>query len=308
MLPYRSLLFVPGHKESWVDKGVAAGAHALILDLEDAVPEGDKEFARRATAASVRRLAEQTAVGAVVRVNALETSHFGADLEAVVQPGLTAILVPKVYTAQDIVMFDGLLRHFELRAGMAVGTVGVIPSFETAQGLVNADTIASAPRVVSLMAAAAKDADISREVGFTWSPEGLETLYLRSRVVLAGRGAGVQHIVLGLWQDVHDLGGLRAFAEANRALGFGGQVVIHPSHVPIVNEVYSLTLKELERYAGMVAAYEAAAADGHGAVMFEGEHIDLAHVQNARHVLRLHAREIVSHSANSVGSTTEGTN
>jgi citrate lyase subunit beta / citryl-CoA lyase len=94
--------------------------------------------------------------------------------------------------------------------------------------------------------------------------------------------------VLGLWQDLKDLDGLRAFAAANHALGFGGQVVIHPSHVPVVNDAYSLPEKELERYAAMVAAYEDAAESGHGAVMFEGEHIDLAHAQNARAVLDAH--------------------
>lgn len=289
MLPYRSLLFVPGHKHSWVDKGVAAGAHALILDLEDAVPETDKDPARRVTRESVERLGRDTNVGVVVRINALDTPHFGADLEAVVRPGLTAVLLPKVYTDTDVHVLDGLLRHFELKAGMQIGTVGVIPSFETARALVNVNAIAGAPRVCSLMAAAAKDADISREVGFTWSPEGLETLYLRSQVVLAARAAGVRHVVLGLWQDLRDLDGLRAFATANHALGFGGQVVIHPSHVPVVNDAYSLTQKELERYAAMVAAYEAAADAGHGAVMFDGEHIDLAHAQNARQVLEADA-------------------
>lgn len=288
MFPYRSLLFVPGHKESWVDKGVASGAHALILDLEDAVPEVDKNLAREVTASSVDRLGKETSVCVLVRVNALDTAHFGADLEAVVRPGLTAVLIPKVYDVEDVIAFDALVRHFEIAAGMEVGTVGLIPSFETAKALVNVDRIAAGPRVVSLMAAAAKDADISREVGFTWTPAGDETLYLRSRVVLAARAAGLRHVVLGLWQSIRDLEGLRAFAESNHRLGFGGQVIIHPSHAPIVNEAYSLPAEVLARYAAMVKAYEDGAAEGHGAVMFDGEHIDLAHVQNARQILESH--------------------
>ncbi|QSR28798.1 CoA ester lyase [Nocardioides aromaticivorans] len=291
MFPYRSLLFVPGHKESWVDKGVASGAHALILDLEDAVPEGDKALAREVTAASVDRLGKESNVGVVVRVNALDTPHFGADLEAVVRPGLTAVLVPKVYDVKDLVAFDALVRHFEIAAGMPVGTVGLVPSFETAKALQNVEQIAAGPRVVSLMAAAAKDADISREVGFTWTPGGEETLYLRSRVVLAARAAGLRHVVLGLWQDLHNLDGLREFAEANHRLGFGGQVIIHPSHAPVVNEAYSLSDAVLSRYAAMVKAYEDGAAAGHGAVMFDGEHIDLAHAENARQILQFHTNQ-----------------
>ena len=288
MLPYRSLLFVPGQKASWVDKAVSSGAHAVILDLEDAVPEAEKHSAREVTANSVHRLGQESNVGVVVRVNALETPHFGADLEAVVRPGLSALLLPKIYSAADVVAFDALVRHFEIAAGMPVGGVGLIPSLETAKSLVNIESIALAPRVVSLMAAAAKDADISREVGFRWTPSGMETLHLRSRVVLAARAAGLTHIVLGLWQNIQDLEGLRTFAESNRDLGYGGQVVIHPSHVQVVNEAYALSHDELLRYSSMVKAYEAGAEEGHGAVMFDGEHIDLAHVQNARQILAMY--------------------
>ncbi|WP_027943355.1 HpcH/HpaI aldolase/citrate lyase family protein [Amycolatopsis taiwanensis] len=284
MKPYRSLLFVPGHKPDWADKGIRAGAHALILDLEDAVPVEAKHAGRAAVTATLDRLAGGP-TGLVVRVNPLDTDLFGKDIAAVVRPGLTALLLPKVYGRDDIVAYDALVTAAEVERGLPRGSVGLIPSLETARSLSNVDAIASAPRVVGLMAAAAKDADISREVGFTWSPAGLETLYLRSKVVLAARSAGLGHIVLGLWQDVRDLDGLRAFAQANRDLGFGGQVVIHPSHVGPVNEVYTPSDAELDRLRRLVAAYEEGARAGQGAVMFEGEHIDLAHAQSARSIL-----------------------
>lgn len=284
MTPFRSLLFVPGHKPDWADKAVRAGAHALILDLEDAVPAELKDEGRAAVAGTVDRLAGGP-TGLVVRVNALDTDLHGKDVAAVVRPGLTALMLPKVHDRDDIVAFDALVTAAEIERGLPRGTVGLIPCLETARSLTNVDAIASGPRVVSLMAAAAKDADISREVGFTWTAAGLETLYLRSKVVLAARSAGLSHVVLGLWQDVADLAGLRAFAEANRELGFTGQVVIHPSHVETVNEVYSPGEAELDRLRRLVAAYEDGARQGSGAVTFEGEHIDLAHVQNARSIL-----------------------
>jgi citrate lyase subunit beta/citryl-CoA lyase len=243
---YRSLLFVPGHKPEWVDKAVRAGAHAVILDLEDAVPAGAKAEARHAVAETIDRLVGGS-TGLIVRVNPLDTDLFARDVAAVVRPGLTALLLPKVYGRDDIVAFDVLVTAAEIERGMSRGGVGLIPSLETARSLSNVDEIAAAPRVVSLMAAAAKDADISREVGFSWTPAGVETLYLRSKVVLAARSAGLAHIVLGLWQDVADLEGLRAFAQANRQLGFGGQVLIHPSHVAVVNEVYSPSSRPTSR-------------------------------------------------------------
>ena len=288
MKPYRSLLFVPGHKASWVDKALNAGTHAVILDLEDAVPEKEKAEARAVTRDSVARLSE-TDVGVIVRVNALDTPHFGKDIAAVVQRGLTALLLPKVYSATDISAFDVLLRYFELEAGLPVGEIELIPSLETAKSLTNVDEIAAGPRVGSLMAAAAKGADISREVGFRWSASGEETLYLRSKVVLAARSAGLRHIVLGLWQDIHDLAGLEKFARANAALGYGGQVVIHPSHVAVVNSVFGLDEAEIERLKGIVDAYNLAVSRGQGAATFQGEHIDLAHAENSRQLLAVEA-------------------
>lgn len=284
MKPYRSLLFVPGHKADWADKAIRAGAHALILDLEDAVPTEAKDEGRAAVAQTVDRLSTGS-TGMVVRVNALDTAWFARDIAEVVRPGLTALLLPKIYGRDDIIAFDALVTAAEVKRGLPRGSIGLIPSLETARSLTAVEEIAAAPRVVSLMAAAAKDADISREVGFRWTATGLETLYLRSRIVLAARAAGIEHVVLGLWQDVSDVDGLRAFAEANRDLGFGGQVLIHPSHVDIANEVYGPSEAELERLRRLVTAYEGGAAHGQGAVTFEGEHIDLAHVQNARHVL-----------------------
>ncbi|XVQ09586.1 HpcH/HpaI aldolase/citrate lyase family protein [Spirillospora sp. CA-255316] len=287
MKPYRSLLFVPGHKPSWVEKAVRAGAHAVILDLEDAVPEAEKGAAREAVAGSLDQLAGSP-TGAFVRINPLDTEHFARDIAAVVRPGLTGLLLPKVYGRDDIVAYNALVTAAEIERGMSRGGVGLVPSLETARSLAAVDEIASAPRVVSLMAAAAKDADISREVGFTWTPEGAETLYLRSKAVLAARAAGLRHIVLGLWQGIGDLDGLREFARANSRLGYGGQVLIHPSHAPVVNEEYGPSAAELDRLRRLVDAYESGAALGQGAVMFEGEHIDLAHAQHAREILAVH--------------------
>ena len=83
----------------------------------------------------------------------------------------------------------------------------------------------------------------------------------------------------------HDLDGLRRYAEADRQLGMAGSVILHPSNAPVVNAVFSLSAEALERLRAMVTAYEAAQASGRGATMFEGEHIDLAHVQTARAAL-----------------------
>ena len=137
------------------------------------------------------------------------------------------------------------------------------------------------------MAAAAKDADVSREVGFRWTAAGVETLYLRSKVVVAARAAGIRTIVLGLWQEVRNLEGMRTFAQDNSGLGYTGQVLIHPSHAPIANEEYGLTGTLRDYYEGLIEAFEEGQRNGHGAVSYRGDHIDLAHANHAREALAL---------------------
>jgi citrate lyase subunit beta/citryl-CoA lyase len=285
MVPYRSILFVPGHKPAWIDKALAAGADCVVLDLEDSVPADLKAGARQTVAESIQRIREQDSrVGLFVRVNPLDTRMTGADLETVVVPGLTGIFPPKINGATDVLRFDALLDHFETRNGVS-GLEYIVP-VEMIGAIQAAREIALAsPRVGAMIGPTAEHADIARAVGYRWTPEGEETLYLRSRILLACREAGI-HPLTGLWERLEDLAGLEAFAEHGRQLGFRGMIAIHPSHVAVVNEAFSPTAADIDFHAGLVAAYEEAAAAGSGAVRYRGIHIDKAHADTAREWLQ----------------------
>jgi citrate lyase subunit beta/citryl-CoA lyase len=280
MRSFRSVLFVPGHKAAWGPKALKAGPDAIVLDLEDSVPGDAKDAARsivREQIASLRAL--DASVGLFVRVNSLATRLTGADLEAVVAPGLDGIFAPKIERATDVLRYDALLDHFETRSG-TTGLEYIIP-VETVLAIQNCREIAAAsPRVGAMIGPTAEHADIAREVGFEWTPGGLETLYLRSRVLLACREAGI-HALTALWERVDDLDGLREFARQGRGLGFRGMVAIHPSHVPLINEVFAPGAAEISFYEGMVAAYQQAARTGSGALRYRGLHIDKAHYDKA---------------------------
>lgn len=280
MQPYRSILFVPGHRPDWADKAVASGADCVVLDLEDSVPAEQKEPARATVAQTIARVrAQHPNVGLFVRVNPLATRLTGGDLEAVVVPGLTGIFAPKIEEAVDVRQYDALLDHFELRNGVD-GLEYIVP-VETVKAIQNCREVAGAsPRVGAMIGPSAEHADIAREVGYEWTPEGLETLYLRSRVLLACREHGL-HALTGLWEDLENLEGLREFAVRGRQLGFRGMIAIHPSHVATVNDVFSPSAKDIAFYEGMVAAYEEAAAGGVGALRYRGLHIDKAHYDKA---------------------------
>ena len=193
----------------------------------------------------------------MVRVNRLETGLTGEDLQAVTGPHLYCVMLPKVQSPADVVEVDNLLKHFERRESMEVGRIFIDPALETAQGIRQSYEIAIAsPRVAHMGASGGKGGDTARSIGFQWTPEGIETLYLRSKVLVDVRAAGIPYPMSGGWMDVHDLDGLRASAQEAKRLGYTGMHLIHPSHVPVVNEVFTPTDEEVNRWQG--------ASEGHG--------------------------------------------
>jgi citrate lyase subunit beta/citryl-CoA lyase len=280
MKPYRTVISVPGNKPSWFDKAVAAGADCLCLDLEDSVPAAEKEYARELIRDAIGRIAEKhPQIGLFVRPNALDTGETGADLEAVVVPGLTGVFAPKVGSVLEVAKYDALVEHFERRNGVS-GIEYILP-METIEGIQHCEEIAVAsPRVGALIGPTAEHADIAIAVGYEWSPDGLESRYHRTRILLAARAAGV-HPLTALWERIRDLDGLETFTVDSRRMGFRGQVVLHPTHVPVVNRVYTPDAAGIDFYRGLLEAYEAAEAAGLGAVMYGDIHIDKAHADKA---------------------------
>ena len=283
MSPIRSFMFVPGHRAGWIDKCPAAGADAVILDLEDSVPAAEKAAARQVTGSRIAGLAAQ-GQRVYVRVNRSAHIYDLDDLLAVVQPGLEGIVLSMPNGPEDVALSAALISEAEDRNGVPAGSVGIVPALETARSLQLAYECALHPRVTALIGAYAKGADLERDMGFQWTEGGSEALYMKSRTVMAARAAGKLPIG-GIWQQVHDLDGLRRHAQIDRQLGMAGITILHPSNAPIANAVFSASPQELERHRQLIAAYEAAQAAGLGSVMFAGEHIDKAHVATARAIL-----------------------
>lgn len=278
------MLFVPGHRDDWVDKAVRARPDAIVLDLEDSVPTERKTEAREIVAASIERLRQnETPVGLFVRPNAFGTGLTGLDLEVVVCPGLSGVFAPKIEQASEVLRYEALIDHFEIR-NSTEGIELIVP-METARAIATVTEIAAASqRIGSIVGSTAEHADVAREVGFEWTEAGLETLYIRSKVLLACRAAGV-HAMTGLWEDIQDLEGLAHFAQQSRQIGFRGMICIHPSHVAAINAAFTPGTEAVEFHRGLVEAYQAAETAGHGATVYRGVHIDKAHSDKAREVL-----------------------
>ena len=281
----RSTLYVPGNRSAWMEKAVNYGADCLILDLEDSVPAQEKATARPLVKAGIKALkARGQAVD--VRINSFSSGLTLDDLEGVLCPELDGIRLPKVETAADMKELDALLIHLEKRMGIPVGAIETPLGCETAKGMRNIYEIAtSCPRVKRVTLAAGPGGDAARAIGYIWSKEGMETLFLRSKAVLDCRAAGIQYPTISSWWNIKDLEGLERDANWNRRLGFRGQTVMHPSHVPIVNKVFTPSAEEIAFYQGLIQAMEEAEKKGIAAVTYKGDMVDEAMVKTAREML-----------------------
>jgi citrate lyase subunit beta/citryl-CoA lyase len=277
---WRSLLFVPATAERFVAKAHTRGADVIILDLEDSIPPAEKAVARAAlpaAAAQVHGAGNEVAV----RINrALELAI--PDIAAAVMPQVTALMLPKVMGGEHIKLLSEVVAVREAALGLPIGHTRFIAIVETPQALPNLVAIAGAdPRMAAL---GVGSEDLSTELE---AVPGADMLYhFGMMAVAAARGAGILPLgSVGAFADFNDLEGYRASLKRSRRLGFACTACIHPLHVPIINEEYGVAPAEADRARRLIAAFDAALAQGLGAVAFEGAMIDLPVVERARRLL-----------------------
>ncbi|MEI4488666.1 CoA ester lyase [Frigidibacter sp. MR17.14] len=270
----RSLLYVPGNTPKFLEKAAARGADAIIIDLEDAVPEAGKTAAREALATWVPRCAEGGAQ-VFVRVNMGE--RLVEDALAATRAGADALYLPKVSSA-------GLLEDLDRRLAVIEtdrDPIGFVPLIEDPEGLFEARAIARGPRVIALSAGGE---DLATAMGAKPTPEVLRMPKLM--IHYAAKAAGVMSF--GLFRstaDFSDTAAIRAAALEARDFGFDGASCIHPAVVPVLNEAFAPTEAEIDWARRVVAANAAEAAAGRGAFTLDGRFIDAPIVTRAERLL-----------------------
>jgi citrate lyase subunit beta/citryl-CoA lyase len=289
---FRSLMFVPGHRARMVQRALGLGEFAAsaldvaILDLEDGVPPDEKDRARAAIASALGMSSNGDGPARYVRVNA-DPAARDADLAAVLRAGLDGIVAPKIDRPDEVTTIARDLDEREDAVGIARGSIRLVPSIESAQGLLHAPAIAAASgRVIALLFGAE---DFANDLGLPAEREGeaAELLYARSAVVVAAVAARRQ-VVDGIWPDVSDEAGLRRDALQARRLGFTGKSLIHPGQIETINEVFSPSADEVSYARRVIDAFEGAQRKGEGAVALDGKMLDQPIVERARRTLALH--------------------
>lgn len=265
---WRSLLYVPANVVRFLDKAQTRGADGLILDLEDSVPDDHKAEARDVLSKKWDELRNGPS-DLIVRVNA-DMRRAVHDLEAVVQPGLCAIHLPKISGPEFINHVADVLADLEAERRIENGTVKLIPMIETPTALEAAFSIAAAhTRVIGLTLGSE---DLATVCGMMPTPENL--LGARQRVVFAARAAGIAPF--GLLDSVASLSqdGLLDLAHRSRDFGFVGATAIHPDAVSLLNAGFEQSEANHAWAIAVIAALDSAKKNCKGAARYQGRMID----------------------------------
>jgi len=271
MILLRSVLFVPGTRSDRFDKALAAGADAVILDLEDAVDAGRKAEARD-TVAAFLTTAPASPPLVFVRVNAPGSPWIEEDLARAPEfAGIHGLVVPKVESPGHL---EAVARHAPERR--------VIPLIEGARAVLDAPAIAAADAHVLALLFGAED--LTADLGISRTIDGEELLFARSQVVLAAASVGAEAID-AVFTDLADTDRLLIDARRARALGFRGKMAIHPKQVPVINRAFSPTAEEVARARRIVSSFEAAGDEG--VTRMDDEMIEAPVATRARRIIAL---------------------
>ena len=277
----RSMLFLPGNNPNMLINGNCLGADAIIFDLEDAVAPAEKDAARILVRNTMRYL-DFRGCETIVRINSIDTPYWQLDLDTVLPCKPNLILLPKTGSASDVLAADDYMTALEERLGLAPNTVGLMPLIETAMGVENAFSIASATKRVKALFLGAED--LTADLQCKRTKEGREIEYARTRLVVAARAAGV--VVYDTpFTDVNDDEGIWVDARLAKALGFTGKASISPRHVEVINSVFSPTEKEIDYAYEVLDAIETAKRQGKGAIALHGKMIDAPIVARAQRTI-----------------------
>ena len=283
---FRSLLFVPGDSERKLAKSESSRADALVLDLEDAVAADRTAVARTMVLEYLRTHRDRTKTQLWVRINPLSTPMATLDLAAIVAGAPDGIMLPKITSANDVVMLDHFLSALEARDGVKPGSVAIIPvATETPAAMFALGGFAGCSPRLSGMTWGAED--LAAAVGATTNRDdsgNLEFTYqlARSLCLLAAVAADVQPIDT-VSVSFKDAAALRQESETAHRAGFTGKIAIHPDQVDVINDAFTPSAEDVAYANRVIDAF----ASGAGTVALDGKMLDMPHLKQARRILAI---------------------
>lgn len=281
---FRSLLFIPGNNERFLQKSIKLHADILCFDLEDSVPSSEKEAARNLVASFLTTKQGGNDSLIYVRINSFDSGLVDGDLGRVVMKGLDGIVLPKIGNGEEVTQIIQKIDEIVSKRKLS-SDIQIIPSIETSKGVVNANSIASSHKNVTALVFGVFDYLYDMNIDVEYD-DFMSYNYARSKIPVDARAAGIDAFD-GIWQNVKDTDGLIKDAVIAKKLGYTGKTLIHPSHINPVHDIFRPTKKQIEWAKKVLAALQDTFENGNarGAKLLEGKMIDAVHYKQAKAVI-----------------------
>jgi citrate lyase subunit beta/citryl-CoA lyase len=278
---FRSLIFVPGNNSRFLEKAKKLQADIVCFDLEDSVPDNEKTNARKLIKSALKsRKSYESSI--FVRTNSPTSGEIPSDLKEIIQKGIDGIVIPKVNNVEDMKKIEKILSGLEKTRKLK--PIQIIPSIESAEGVVNTFSIASFGKRVSAIVFGVFDLLNDLGIEYTKEPEGAK--YSRAKIPVDAHAAGVAAID-AIWQDLKDSKGFEKDCKIGKSLGFSGKSIIHPDQIPVVHKLFHPNKSEILWAEKVCKTYLKSTKKGKGATTVDGKMIDEVHFKQAKALLEL---------------------
>ena len=282
--PIRSFLFTPANHPRRVEKVFQVGADAVILDLEDAVAISEKPAARQDV---VNAFCSRPNSGTrhYVRVNSIDTPYCEEDIKATVGPWLDGVVLPKVESRACLNELERMLAAAEAEQGLPVGSLDLMPIIETGRGVESAKKIATADSRIKRLAFGG--GDYTLDLNYLWEADEAVLAYARAKLSHASRLGDLEPPIDTVVLQIKDNDRFLQSARQGKQFGFGGKLCIHPDQIPLTHAIFTPSEAEIAHARAVVAAFEAAEAEGSASIQLDGYFIDYPIVYKSQRILAL---------------------
>ena len=279
----RTMIFMSAQKPGLIKDAYIYGVDSIMLDLEDAVAENQKDAARFSLYHALKTI-EYGDTEVIVRINGLDTPHWQEDIRVCVAGGADGVRIAKCESAQDVITVDKAVTEAEKEFGVEVGRTLLMAALESPKGILNAYEIcAASPRMFGV---AISGGDFRKCMQTKPTADGIDMVVARGQMLIAARAAGVQCFDT-VFTNLDDMEGFKNEVLQNKAMGFDGKSLINPKQIRFVHEAFAPTEKEINQAERIVAAYREQSAAGVGVFTLDGKMIDIAFIPGAERTLKL---------------------
>ena len=279
----RTMMFMNAQKPGLIKDAYIYGADSIMLDLEDAVAENQKDAARFSLYHALKTI-DYGDTEVIVRINGLDTPHWREDIRVCVAGGADGIRIAKCESAQDVKTVEEATLAAEKEFGVEEGRTLLMAALESPKGILNAYEICTASDRLFGVAISGGDYRKCMQVGVV--PGGIEMLAARGQMLIAARAAGVQCFDT-VFTNLDDAEGFEAEVRQNKEMGFDGKSLINPKQIPVVHRIFAPTQKEIAAAEKIVRAMRENAEKGVGVFTVDGKMIDVAFLPGAERTIKL---------------------